>query len=89
VIDKTALANQIAAARRSLLGRGGRAELRFSVSSGHGWQATNNRAVSEALCALWNAAPELLGIGLDPVIQPSLSISEEREPAAEIEGDCS
>jgi hypothetical protein len=88
VIDKPALARQIAEARRSLISRGGRATLRFSVSMEHGWQCTNSRTVSEAICALWNAAPELLGIALDPVIQPSLRMSERREPPAETEGDC-
>jgi hypothetical protein len=89
VIDKPALARQIAEARKSLIGQGGQATLRFSVSNEHGWQCTNSRRVSEALSALWNAAPELLGIGLDPVVQPPQKISERKEPAAEIEGDCS
>lgn len=85
--DKAALGRQIAAARRSLISRGGQATLRFSVSMEHGWQCTNSRVVSEALCALWNAAPELLGIPLDPVIQPSSRLTDRREPAAEVEGD--
>jgi hypothetical protein len=89
MIDKPALARQIAEARRSLISRGGRATLRFSVSMEHGWQCTNSRVVSEAVCALWNAAPELLGIGLDPVMQPPLKMEQRREPPAEIEGDCS
>jgi hypothetical protein len=88
VIDKPALARQIAEARRSLISRGGRATLRFSVSMEHGWQCTNSRIVSEAVCALWNAAPELLAMGLDPVIQPPLKMSERGEPPAETEGDC-
>jgi hypothetical protein len=88
VIDKPALARQIAEARRSLISRGGQATLRFGVSMDHGYQASNSRKVTEAVCALWNAAPELLGIALDPVIQPSLKMSERREPPAETEGDC-
>jgi hypothetical protein len=87
MIDKAALGRQIAEARNSLLSRGGNATLRFSVSMEHGWQCTNSRKVSEAICALWNAAPELLGIGLDPVIQPSARMSEQREPPAETHGD--
>lgn len=87
MIDKPALARQIETARKSLISRGGQATLRFSVSMESGWQCTNSRVVSEALCALWNAAPELLGIGLDPVIQPSSRISGDRQPPAELEGD--
>jgi hypothetical protein len=87
-VNRAELAGKLAKARASLISRGGQATLRFSVSSEHGYQATNSRLVSDALCALWNAAPELLGIALDPVIQPSLRMSERREPPAETEGDC-
>lgn len=59
-LDRAKLREQIMAARASIAGNGGTSWLRFSVSAQHGWQATNNRIVSEALCALWNAAPELL-----------------------------
>lgn len=89
MIDKPALARQIAEARKSLINRGGQASLRFAVSVEHGYQATNSPSICKALCALWNAAPELLGIGLDPVIQPSHQISEPKQPPAETEGDCS
>jgi hypothetical protein len=86
VIDKEALGRQIAEARKLLMSRGGPATLRFGVSVDHGYQASNHRKVTEAMCALWNAAPELLGI-LDPVVQPSSRMSDRREPAAEVEGD--
>lgn len=59
-VDRDKLRKQIEEARASLRSRGGPSTLRFSVSMEHGWQTTNNRIVSEALCALWNAAPELL-----------------------------
>jgi hypothetical protein len=87
VIDKAALGRQIAEARKLLMSRGGPATLRFGVSVDHGYQASNHRKVTEAMCALWNAAPELLGIALDPVVQPSSRLSDRREPAAEVEGD--
>lgn len=87
MIDKAALGRQVAEARKLLISRGGQATLRFGVSMEHGYQASNHRKVTEALCALWNAAPEILGTGLDPVIQPSSRMTDEREPAAEVEGD--
>lgn len=87
MIDKTALARQVTEARKLLISQGGLATLRFGVSQDHGYQASNHRKVTEALCSLWNAAPELLGIGLDPVIQPSFRLADKREPAAEVEGD--
>lgn len=61
-VDREALAKQVAEARSSLISKGGEASLRFSINGPQGWQATNSQAVSKALCALWNAAPELLGI---------------------------
>jgi hypothetical protein len=88
LIDKAALGRQVAEARKLLISQGGQATLRFGVSMEHGYQATNHRKVAEAMCALWNAAPELLKLGFDPVIQPSTRmLEEEREPPAETHGD--
>lgn len=67
MIDKAALARQVAEARKSLISQGGIATLRFGVSQEHGFQASNSRKVCEALCALWNAAPQLLGFGGVPL----------------------
>lgn len=62
-VDRAALRKKIERARASLISNGGRATLRFAVSSEHGYQATNSAIVSDALCDLWNAAPELLADG--------------------------
>jgi hypothetical protein len=62
-LDRAALRQQIETARASMRSRGGPSTLRFGVSMEHGFQCTNNRIVCEALCALWNAAPELLAEG--------------------------
>lgn len=58
--DRAKLRKQVEDARASLISKGGNATLRFIISGGTGTVQTNSRHVAEALCALWNAAPELL-----------------------------
>lgn len=58
--DMAALADRVEKARASLRSKGGNATLRFSVCGGRGWQTTNSALVSEVLCELWNAAPDIL-----------------------------
>lgn len=59
-VDRAKLRKQVEEARASLISRGGKATLRFIISGGTGTVQTNSRYVAEALCDLWNAAPELL-----------------------------
>lgn len=89
MIDKLALARQIAEARKLMISRGGQATLRFGVCQEYGLVATNHRKVAETMAALWNAAPELLGIGLDPVIQAPMHVTDPKHVPAELGDDCS